>query len=211
MNPEKWQKTWWPLVCLLCIQLLFSHARLSQEIILLHVASLLGIHMTCSLFPLSLFRFLYLPPCSSASALTHFTICSYFLNCRHLFVDCQRRISSCSWVCRFWRSLQVQSIVNKMSWTPRIWMLRPPLARRWWREARAARTCRLNRISLRFIWWGSFRSRNLWWCFGVNSGDEKMWFVRDSQCCRLQCMSLEYVELSEECLFGWLKDVKRRT
>ena len=38
-----------------------------------------------------------------------------------------------------------------------------------------------------------------------------MWFVRDSQYCRLQCMSLEYVELSEECLFGWLKDVKNLT
>lgn len=251
--------------CLLCIQLL-SHARLSQEIILLHVASLLGIHMTCSLFLLSLFRFLYLPPCSSASALTHITICSHFLNCRHLFVYYQWRISFCSWVCRFGRSLQVQSIVNKMSWTPRIWMWRPPparrgllvghphdllpipsvassfsniyllvaqlslmrsnttqfihtfsdprfavhivvggfkrivevviwtccnsfnpqstrcqeilriwmrrppLARRWWRHGRQE-TCRLNRISLRFIWCGSFRSRNLWWCFYVNSGD----------------------------------------
>ena len=38
-----------------------------------------------------------------------------------------------------------------------------------------------------------------------------MWFVRDSQYCRLQCMSLEYVEFSEECLFGWLKDVKNLT
>ena len=38
-----------------------------------------------------------------------------------------------------------------------------------------------------------------------------MWFVRDSQCCRVQCMSLKYLELSEERLLGWLKDVKSLT
>lgn len=48
---------------------------------------MVGIHMTCFLFPPPPLRLLYNDPCSSVKAFKHNTIRSYFLSREHLFVS----------------------------------------------------------------------------------------------------------------------------